>query len=184
MSTVHGDTGNRQEEVAQAIQGNLETVLSFSRREEEMANGLQRVIERVSPALGHPVYFVVFILFCASWIAADLIFAHFKHNYFDEPPFFWLQGIVAFNGVLITMAVLVRQNRLARTEEKRAHLELQVNLLAEQKATKIIQLLEELRLDMPGVKNRLDPEAKAMQEATDPEVVLHALETQQRKTTR
>ena len=43
------------------------------------------------------------------------------------------------------MAVLVRQNRLARAEDDRAHLELQVNLLAEQKATHIIALLETLR---------------------------------------
>jgi uncharacterized membrane protein len=60
------------------------------------------------------------------------------------------------------MAVLIRQNRLAHIEEKRARLELQVNLPAEQKATKIIQLLEELRLDLPNVRNvrnRVDPNA-------------------------
>ena len=55
------------------------------------------------------------------------------YRYFDEPPFSLLQAIVAFNGVLITIAVLIRQNRLARVEEDRAHLELHINLLAEQK---------------------------------------------------
>ena len=38
------------------------------------------------------------------------------------------------------------QNRLGKLEELRAHLDLQVNLLTEQKTTKLIDLMEELRL--------------------------------------
>jgi len=75
-----------------------------------------------------------------------------------------------------TIVVLVKQNRLAKMEERRAHLELQVNLLTEQKATKIINLLEELRRDLPMIKDRHDAEATAFQQPTDPESVLAALD--------
>jgi len=53
---------------------------------------------------------------------------------------------------------------------------LQVNLLTEQKVTKLIHLLEELRRDLPMVKDRHDPEAAALQQRTDTEQVLVALE--------
>jgi len=77
----------------------------------------------------------------------------------------------------VTMiVVLVKQNRLAKMEERRTHLELQVNLLTEQKATKIINLLEELRRDLPMIKDRHDAEAAAFQQPTDPESVLAALD--------
>ncbi len=170
------ESSDLQEEITTVVQQNLETVARFSKREENKTTTLQRTMENVSHVLGHPVFFVAFILFCATWIIFNFIFHRHFHYYLDEPPFVGLQGIIAFNGVLITMAVLIRQNRLAHTEEKRAQLELQVNLLAEQKVTKIIQLLEELRYDIPNVKNRDDPHAKSLQELTDPEAILNALE--------
>jgi uncharacterized membrane protein len=64
-----------------------------------------------------------------------------------------------------------------READRRAHLELQVNLIAEQKTTKIISLLEELRHDLPMVKDRKDEVADALQESMDPQAVLSALES-------
>jgi len=96
--------------------------------------------------------------------------------YFDESPFSLLQGIVIFNSVLITMAVLIRKNRLARVEEDRAHLELHINLLAEQKTTKIIMLLEELRRDLLNARNWHGQDAETLEAATNPDVVFSAIE--------
>jgi uncharacterized membrane protein len=48
--------------------------------------------------------------------------------------------------------------------------------LTEQKAAKLIDLLEELRRDLPNVKNRHDPEAAALQQSMNPDQVLAALD--------
>lgn len=72
--------------------------------------------------------------------------------------------------------VLGKQNRLARLAEQREHLDLKVTLLTEQKAAKLIDLMEELRRDLPNVKNRHDPEAAALQHSMNPELVLAALD--------
>lgn len=48
-----------------------------------------------------------------------------------------------------------------------AHLDLKVTLLTGQKAAKLIDLLEELRRDLPNVRNRHDPEAAAHQGHTE-----------------
>jgi len=53
---------------------------------------------------------------------------------------------------------------------------LQVSLLAEQRTAKIVALLEELRRDMPNVRNRVDLVAEAMQQAVPPTAVSSALD--------
>ena len=72
--------------------------------------------------------------------------------------------------------VLTKQNRTARLAEQRAHLDLKVTLLTEQKTAKLIYLLEELRRDLPNVRNRDDPEAAALQQSMNADAVLAALD--------
>jgi uncharacterized membrane protein len=71
------------------------------------------------------------------------------------------------------------QRLLERLAEQRAHLDLKVTLLTEQKAAKLINLLEELRRDLPNVKNRHDPGAASLQEPMNPDLVLAALDEAQ-----
>jgi len=47
-------------------------------------------------------------------------------------PFFWLQGLVALNTFIISTTVLICQNRMSTLASQHAHLDLQVNLLADQ----------------------------------------------------
>jgi uncharacterized membrane protein len=160
-----------------AAMENIDSVAAFYAREEEKISGTQSAIEELSSRFGSPVYFGCFIAFIFCWTVANLSAARFGWPQFDPPPFFWLQGIVAINGVLITIAVLIRQNRMLRVAELRAHLSLHITLLSEQKTSKVIHLLEELRRDSPGVKNRHDPEAETMKRQTDPHAMLHALDS-------
>jgi uncharacterized membrane protein len=94
--------------------------------------------------------------------------------------------VLTFAAVLTTTVVLIVQDRLTRMETQRSQLVLQLNLLTEQKVTKVIHLLEELRRDLPMVKDRHDPEAAALQQRTDTAHVLVALQTvgAERPTTR
>jgi uncharacterized membrane protein len=87
-----------------------------------------------------------------------------------------LQGIVGLGAWLTATIVLITQTRQGKLAEQRAQLDLQVSLLAEQKTAKLIALIEELRRDLPNVKDRHDPQAVAMEQATDPHTVLGALE--------
>ncbi len=53
---------------------------------------------------------------------------------------------------------------------------LQLNLVTEQKIAKLISLVEELRTDLPNVKNRDDVEAEVMMHAIDPEAILEVIQ--------
>jgi uncharacterized membrane protein len=50
-----------------------------------------------------------------------------------------------------------------------------LNILTEQKITKLISLIEELRTNLPNVHNRYDSEAELMKQVIDPLVALDVL---------
>src|SRR5271163_4723725 len=86
--------------------------------------------------------------------------------------------MVGLAALLTATMILTTQNRQAKLMEQRMHLDLQVNLLSEQKTAKLIELLEELRRDLPNVRDRHDSEAEVMQHAAEPMKVIAALEEQ------
>jgi uncharacterized membrane protein len=158
------------------ISQNIEAVLDFYSREELKISRSQRLLERISEFIGRPIFLGIILLFVSLWMFANEAMPEFGLVTFDPAPFFWLQGMVGLSALLTTTVVLSKQNRLAKLEEQRAHLDLKVNLLTEQKAAKLIDLLEELRRDLPNVKNRHDSEAVALQQSMNPELVLAALD--------
>ena len=84
--------------------------------------------------------------------------------------------MISLGALLTTTVVLTKQNRLDKLAEQRAHLDLKVTLLTEQKVAKLIDLLEELRRDLPNVRDRHDPEAAVLQKSMNPDLVLAALD--------
>lgn len=160
-----------------AVNENIDAVAEFYAREERKISRPRNVIERTSEFVGRPIYLGCIVAFVALWTLANVFADRLDWVQFDPPPFFWLQGIIGLLGLVVGTAVLIRQSRLARLAEQHAHLDLQVNLLTEQKTTKIIQLLEELRRDLPSVADRHDAEVEEMQKPTDPHAVLEAIET-------
>lgn len=155
---------------------NIEAVLDFYAREEEKITAPQRLLERTSHLLGQPAFLGLILVFVALWILANAVLARSGARPFDSAPYSWLQGIIGLGGLLTAAIVLTRQNRLARLAEQRAHLDLKVTLLTEQKVAKLIHLVEELRRDLPNVRDRHDADAAAMQHAMNPGAVLAALD--------
>jgi len=159
----------------QHVEATMRSIIEFHAQHVRAATPFERAAERVTSAVGRPAFVGCVIVFVVLWTTLNLN-AHALHFApFDAPPFSWLQGIVSLTALCLTALVLSTQRRLDRRAEERAQLTLQVALVGEQKTTKIIQLLEELRTDHPEIVDRHDPEAAAMSESTDPRVVLDAL---------
>jgi uncharacterized membrane protein len=158
------------------VAANISRVAALVERAERRVGKHQRLIERITFAVGRPLTLYVIASFSALWVAFNCLAPGLGLRRFDPPPFAWLQGLLSLSALLMTTMILTTQNRLGADAQQRDQLDLHVNLLAEQKATKIISLLEELRTDLPTVKNRPDPVADAMTTSVDPESVATALE--------
>lgn len=157
------------------ISQNIAAVMEFYAREEKKITASQRALEQVSLFIGQPIFLAIIFMFVGLWIVVNVILKRHGMVEFDPAPYFWLQGLISFSGLLIATVVLSKQNRLSRLAEQRAHLDLKVTLLTEQKAAKLIDLLEELRRDMPNVPDRHDADAAELKQSMNPELVLAAL---------
>ncbi len=154
------------------VQEHADTIADIHR---EVISGLsahQRGVERLTAWLGRPRTLYVIVAVILGWSAANLLAA----RGWDPSPFPLLQGLVSAAALVTTTMVLITQNRLSRHNERRAQLDLHINLLAEQRSAKLIALIEELRRDSPSVKDRHDPEAEALQQPSDARDVLATLE--------
>jgi uncharacterized membrane protein len=158
------------------ISQNIEAVLAFYTREDQRISRSQRLVERISLFAGQPIFLAIILFLVASWMLANAVLHQFGMHEFDPAPFIWLQGGLGLGSLLTATIVLTKQNRLERLTEQRAHLDLKVTLLTEQKTAKLIDLIEELRRDLPNVKDRDDPQAAALRQSMDPDAVLAALD--------
>jgi uncharacterized membrane protein len=171
-SAAHAEANSLSDHIDQ----NIESVVALQRREWEMTSLSQRRVERVGRFMGRPLYLVGLLAFVAIWVAANLGMLWSRSAPWDPVPFEMLDSLLTFVSLVTTTIVLIAQNRQSRLEQQHTHLGLQVNLLTEQKVTKLIHLIEELRKDMPMVRDRHDPQAAAMQERADAEQVISAIE--------
>jgi uncharacterized membrane protein len=173
------DHSDPRSQLPPSVSENIGTISEFYARHEQHVSTPQRIVEKVALFLGSPGYVVGNIILIVGWITINLLAADFGWQRFDDPPFFWLQGIIGLNAFIISTTVLIRQNRMSRLADHHAHLDLQVNLLTEQKSSKIIALLEELRRDLPNVTSKVDDEAHEMAKPADARAVLTAIENEQ-----
>jgi uncharacterized membrane protein len=167
---------DRRNTIPSAMHEHISSVSDFYARHEEKVTPAQRIVEKISLFLGSPGYVAGSLVFVVLWIAWNLAAPEIGFDQWDEPPFFWLQGLIALNAFVISTTVLIRQNRMSILANQHAHLDLQVNLLAEEKSSKIIQMLEELRRDMPDVRDKVDREADELAQPTDTGAVISLIE--------
>jgi uncharacterized membrane protein len=170
------DPAAATESLSDHIHQNIDSIAEFHQREHQKIGAPQRWLEAFSSFLGRPLYLLALLSLIGLWLGENGLGRRLGLPVFDPPPFTWLQVVLTLAALITTTVVLIAQNRQAKLENQRAHLDLQVNLLTEQKVTKLIHLLEELRRDLPMVKNRHDPEAAELQMRTDTAKVLSALE--------
>ncbi len=170
-----------EESVSDPVARNISDILELESKELARATRAQRSLGRLSGWLARPAFPIGLLLFIGTWIALNTTTAAVGIPNFDPPPFPWLGGLLTLTALLTTTIVLIGQGRQSTLAEQRAHLDLQINLLTEQKVTKLIHLIEELRADLPGVRLRHDPHVSELKKPTDPAQVVSALKGKDRR---
>ncbi|MES2295510.1 MAG: DUF1003 domain-containing protein [Pseudomonadota bacterium] len=155
---------------------NIGALMEYYVHEESKIGLSQQFIETLGNHIGRPVFPFLILGFVLLWTLANAVLVLAGKPAFDPAPYFYLQGILCLSALLTTTIVLIRQNRMAGLAEQRAHLDLRINMLTEQKAAKLIDLIEELRRDLPNVRNRADSQANEMGQSMNPQAVRAALD--------
>lgn len=85
---------------------------------------------------------------------------------FDPFPFSTLEMSVSIFAIILSVSVLINQNRQGRIEKIREQVEFEVNVRAEHEITKMMTLIHEMHQKM-GLSARDDRELEEMKEKTD-----------------
>ncbi len=168
--------------VPDPINQNIDAVVALHALAEQQVDMHQRTVEALTARLGRPQFFYGILVGAGLWMGVNAAAPLLHLPRFDDPPFAWLQGAIGLGALLMTSVILITQNRQGKLAERREQLELQMSLLTEQRTAKIIDLLEELRRDMPSVHNRIDLEAEALTKTVDPHEILATFESRLEET--
>lgn len=157
------------------IEQTLAAINRLHDRHHRSASPLQRVVEAVTAMVGRAMFVGILVGVLVLWIGANLILPAYGIRPFDPAPFELLQAIAGFLALFLAVFILATQRRENVLTELRLQLMLELALLSEQRSAKLVALLEELRVDLPSVPNRHDPEAEALASPGDPDALLDAL---------
>jgi uncharacterized membrane protein len=164
------------EPIPDLISQNIEAIVALHTKAERNLSRHQRWVETVTHFFSRPAFLYMIVAFVLLWTLPNVVPKRWNLRRFDPPPFSQLGFVMSFSSLLVTVGVLIKQDRQEKLTEQRTHLSLQLSLLSEQKIAKLIALVEELRRDLPNVKDRIDSEAEIMQQVADPKLVLEILE--------
>ena len=137
------------EENVEAIKRWEQSLLHARSRAEQLSDWI------TATAASGPVL-AVHVVWFTLWIAANCGLLPGVAP-FDPFPFPFLTMMVSLEAIFLALFVLASQNRLARLSDKRAHLDLQIDLLAEREMTAVLQLLQDIATHL-NVKGTVTPE--------------------------
>ena len=83
--------------------------------------------------------------------------------------------IVSLEALFLTLFVLITQNRMSQEADKRAELDLQINLLAEKEATMVLRILHDISAQL-GVETRAIKDLKELLKETRIEEIAKKLD--------
>lgn len=111
---------------------------------------------------------IKFLLFCMSlfvlWICWNLNLMGLKP--FDPFPFPILEMTVSLFAIILSVSVLINQNRQGRMDKIRQQVEFEVNVRAEEEITKMLNMLHTIHQKL-GINSNDDKELEEMKENMD-----------------
>lgn len=131
-----------------------------------------RLGDGVANHAGRMWFIVTHVVWFAVWIGLNV--GGKRSAAFDPYPCPLLTMIVSLESIFLSLFILMSQNRTGRLADERNHLDLQVNLLAEDENTKMLLMLQALCEHHKLAIGR-DPEIAAMAEQTHLQEVMAEL---------
>jgi uncharacterized membrane protein len=110
--------------------------------------------ERVGDAIGSLIGSLWFIGFHVLWITTWIVWNTFRSGpHFDPAPFPLLDIVVALEAIFLASFIVMRQSRLSRRADERAHLILQILILTEREMTAVLGIERQIaaRIGLPDL---------------------------------
>jgi uncharacterized membrane protein len=127
----------------ESAERNVSAVAEIEREALHERSTADRIADMISRITGSAPFAIFHVLWFGGWILVNTGLVGGIEP-FDPFPFPFLTLLVSLEAIFLSMFVLMSQNRMSRQADKRAHLDLQIDLLAEQELTTILRMLRAL----------------------------------------
>lgn len=144
---------------------NIETITRIEAAAHEARSTSDVIAVFIGNVCGQPGFVVMQALLVVIWIAWNVLGPQ-RMLRPDPPPFSYLTLALGVEAILLSTFVLISQNRQQHVADRRNHLDLQINMLAEQETSQMLSMLKQImtHLDMP-----ISPGVEVLGETTNPE---------------
>ncbi|MGK6324628.1 DUF1003 domain-containing protein [Sphingomonas sp. DT-51] len=153
--------------LSEALTRNIEALETRRRTEEASASRQDRIAQAITNFTGSMRFVYLHLVIYSGWIIVNSGLLPGLTPF--DPSFVILASEASVEAIFLSTFVLISQNRMAERADKRADLDLHINLLAEHELTRLAKLVEaianhlnlsnELPGDMDEVKRDVAPEA-------------------------
>jgi uncharacterized membrane protein len=131
------------DETCTAIRRNIDAVAKLEEDFLKNRSFADHVADAVGDFAGSLTFVVLHVALYGGWIVVNRGLIPGIRP-FDPFPFMLLNVGVALEAIFLSTFVLMKQNRMSRRADERAHLDLQINLLAEREMTLVLQMLQRI----------------------------------------
>jgi uncharacterized membrane protein len=167
--TIKGTGNYHQQASVEALTAeNVKTIRELEQAADKNRPTADRVADFITRFCGSMSFVWMHVLWFSLWIGGN---AFFGSKSFDPFPFNLLTLGVSLEAIFLSTFILISENHQARVDERRSRLDLQINLLAEQENTKVLNLLKEIAEKL-GINPHKDPTIAILEQSTRPENLL------------
>ena len=154
------------------VERNLAALLATRQAALDRRTSQDRAVDAVSAFAGSMAFVYLHAAVLILWLAANTGRLGIKP--WDPYPFVMLAMAASVEAIFISTFVLIGQSRAANAADRRADLDLQINLLAEHEVTRLIEMVE-------AIARRLDvevavPDLAEIKKDVAPETVVRQIE--------
>ena len=125
-----------------------------------------RLSDAIAKAAGSSGFVLAHVILFTVWITLNVGIVP-SVPVFDPYPFSFLTLVVSLEAIFLSIFVLMSQNRAARLADRRAHLDLQIDLLAERELTAMLHMLRALCAKEKVVLDDMGTDLSDLLEETD-----------------
>jgi len=151
---------------------NVKSIAELEQAAQSQQTRADRVADRITRFCGSIPFVWVHVVWFGGWIVANTML---PMKPLDPFPFNFLTLIVSLEAIFLSTFIMISENRPGRVNERRSHLDLQINLLSEQENTKMLQLLKGIAEKL-GVDPSVDPNVAVLEQATRPQQLVEQID--------
>jgi len=131
------------DQTSDAIRRNIEAVAKLEESSIRNRSAGDKIADWIGGFSGSITFVLLHAIIYGLWILVNLNMVP-GIKPFDRFPFLLLSVVVSVEAIFLSTFVLMKQNRMSKRADQRAHLDLQINLLSEREMTMVLQLLQQI----------------------------------------